>query len=98
MDGFGNYVVDLGTIDILRGRQRGLLPHNNEFRRQVGLHEIEKFKDLEVSDDPDTLKDIFYALYTTEKEGAEKLDFHIVVLCERHRPKNFGFRETQFQI
>ena len=94
MDGFGNYVVDLGIIDILRGRQRGLLPHN-EFRRQVGLHKIEKFKDLEVSD---TLKDLFYALYTTEKEGAEKLDFHIVVLCERHRPKNFGFRETQFQI
>lgn len=93
--GFDSSVVDLGAIDILRGRERGLPPYN-EFRRQVGLHEIQKFEDLGVSD-PDTLNDL-YALYGPGKEGVEKLDFHIGVLCEGHRPKNFGFGETQFQI
>jgi hypothetical protein len=44
----GNPIFDLGAIDLLRARERGV-PRYNEFRRQLGLNPIRSFDDL--SDD-----------------------------------------------
>ncbi len=48
-----NPVYDMGAVDILRARERGV-PRYNEFRRQLGLKPIETFEDL--TGDPDQLK------------------------------------------
>ena len=45
----GNAFLDMGTVDIVRARERGV-PRYNEFRRQLGLNPIHSFDDL--TDDP----------------------------------------------
>ena len=45
----GNPFLDMGTVDIVRARERGV-PRYNEFRRQLGLNPIQSFDDL--TDDP----------------------------------------------
>lgn len=90
----GNPVFDMGTIDILRARERSV-PRYNEFRRQLGLKPIRSFEDL--TDDKDQvrkLKDV----YGENPEAVEKLDLLVGTLSEGHRPTGFGFGETMFQI
>jgi hypothetical protein len=41
----GNTFLDMGTVDIVRARERGV-PRYNEFRRQLGLNPILSFDDL----------------------------------------------------
>ena len=41
----GNPFFDMGTVDIVRARERGV-PRYNEFRRQLGLNPIQSFEDL----------------------------------------------------
>ena len=41
----GNPFFDMGTVDIVRARERGV-PRYNEFRRQLGLNPIRSFDDL----------------------------------------------------
>ncbi len=87
----GNPVFDMGAIDILRARERGV-PRYNEFRRQLGLNAIRKFEDL--TDDKATvvrIKEVY-------GDDVEKLDLLIGTLAEEHRPTGFGFGETMFQI
>ncbi len=90
----GNPLFDLGAVDLLRARERGV-PRYNEFRRQLGLNPITAFDDL--TDDAKvvaTLKEV----YGDQPEDVEKLDLMIGTLSEAHRPDNFGFGETMFQI
>jgi heme peroxidase len=87
----GKSFLDVGTVDILRARERGV-PRYNEFRRQLGLNEIRSFDDL--TDCP-TLRKKLKALY---EDDVEKLDLLIGTLAEGHRPNGFGFGETLFQI
>jgi hypothetical protein len=87
----GNPVFDMGAIDILRARERGV-PRYNEFRRQLGLNPIRTFDDL--TDDQDTVarvKEVY-------GDDVEQLDLLIGTLGEGHRPTGFGFGETMFQI
>ncbi|MEQ9066967.1 MAG: peroxidase family protein, partial [Gimesia chilikensis] len=87
----GNPVYDMGAIDILRARERGV-PRYNEFRRQLGLKPIAKMEDL--TDDMefvDKIKEVY-------GEDVEKLDLLVGTLAEGHRPTFFGFGETMFQI
>jgi hypothetical protein len=81
---------DLGTVDIIRDRERGV-PRYNEFRRQLHLNPITKFEDL--TDDPVQLEKL-HRIYG----DVEKLDLLIGTLAESHRPTGYGFGETQFQI
>lgn len=86
--------LDMGAVDILRARERGV-PRYNEFRRQLGLNPIASFEDLT----PDTehvrrLKEV----YGAEPGDVEKLDLMVGTLAEGHRPTGFGFGETMFQI
>jgi hypothetical protein len=88
----GNAFLDMGTVDILRARERGV-PRYNEFRRQLGLNEIRTFADL--TDDSKVLKKL-QSLY----DDVEDLDLLIGTLAEaqNRRPEGFGFGETVFQI
>ncbi|MGA8261205.1 MAG: peroxidase family protein [Arenicellales bacterium] len=95
----GNPVFDLGAVDILRARERGV-PRYNEFRRQLGLKAIRSFDDL--TRDPRrlaSLKDV----YGDGTEAVENLDLLIGTLAEDPqdppvRPTGFAFGETLFQI
>jgi hypothetical protein len=86
----GNPFLDMGTVDIVRARERGV-PRYNEFRRQLGLKEIRSFDDLT---DCTHLRKELKSVYA----DVEQLDLLIGTLAEGHRPTGFGFGETVFQI
>jgi hypothetical protein len=90
----GNPLLDMGAVDILRARERGV-PRYNEFRRQLGLNPIRSFEDL--TDDPEVVQKL-KAAYGAAPTDVEKLDLLIGTLSEAHRPSFFGFGETMFQI
>jgi hypothetical protein len=92
---------DLGTVDIIRDRERGV-PRYNEFRRQLGLKPIGSFRDLFVrySEEPlpaqhaaslEKLERLYHG-------DVEKLDLMIGCLAESIRPDGYGFGETAFQV
>jgi len=90
----GNPFFDMGTVDIVRARERGV-PRYNEFRRQLGLNPIRIFEDLtESADDVRKLKQV----YGNNPADVEKLDLLVGTLAEGHRPTGFGFGETMFSI
>ena len=90
----GNPFFDMGTVDIVRARERGV-PRYNEFRRQLGLNPIHCFDDLtDSAEDVEKLKQV----YGRNPADVEKLDLLIGTLAEGHRPAHFGFGETMFQI
>jgi hypothetical protein len=89
-----NPVYDMGAVDILRARERGV-PRYNEFRRQLGLNPIQKFEDL--TGDADQLKKL-KDIYGTDASAVESLDLMVGTLAEGYRPTGFGFGETMFQI
>ena len=90
----GNPLFDMGAVDILRARERGV-PRYNLFRRQLGLNPIRSFSDL--TDDVETVSKL-KEVYGDRPEDVENLDLLIGTLSEAHRPKGFGFGETMFQI
>jgi hypothetical protein len=87
----GNPLFDMGVVDILRARERGV-PRYNEFRRQLGLKPIRTFDDL--SDD----KEQVARIAEVYGHDVEALDLLVGTLAEGHRPTGFGFGETMFQI
>jgi hypothetical protein len=90
----GNPFFDMGAVDIVRARERGV-PRYNEFRRQLGLNPIRIFEDLtDSAEDVRILKEV----YGNNPADVEKLDLLIGTLAEGHRPTGFGFGETMFQI
>ena len=90
----GNPLFDMGAVDILRARERGV-PRYNEFRRQLGLNPIRSFEDLTSNQGLiRKLKEV----YGDQQEDVEKLDLMIGTLGEERRPDGFGFGETLFQI
>jgi hypothetical protein len=90
----GNPFLDMGTVDIVRARERGV-PRYNEFRRQLGLNPIRSFDDL--TDDP-RVRQQLKSVYGSDRNGVEDLDLLIGTLAEAQRPRGFGFGETVFQI
>lgn len=90
----GRPFLDMGAVDILRARERGV-PRYNEFRRQLGLNPIHSFDDL--TDDTDCIRKL-KKVYGSAPEDVDKLDLLAGTLSEGHRPNGFGFGETLFQI
>ena len=90
----GNPLFDMGAVDILRARERGV-PRYNEFRRQLGLNPIRAFDDL--TDDGEQVRKLRDA-YGDQPGDVEKLDLLVGTLAEGRRPTGFGFGETLFQI
>jgi tetratricopeptide (TPR) repeat protein len=92
----GSPLIDLGAIEVLRARERGV-PRYNEFRRQLRLKPIASFRDLT---DVEELTGRLEEVYGARPQDVEKLDLLIGTLAEdqTRRPAKFGFGETLFQI
>jgi len=90
-------VMDMGSVDLFRDRERGV-PTYNQLRREIGLKPIHSFDDL--IDDERVVADL-RDLYGTDAQGndnVDAMDLLIGTLTEAHRPTAFGFGETLFQI
>lgn len=83
--------IDLGTIDILRDRERGV-PRYNQFRRLFHLPPAESF--LALTGGNATVADKLSAIYVGD---VEKVDLLVGCLAEP-LPKGFGFSDTAFRV
>jgi hypothetical protein len=82
--------VDIGTIDILRDRERGV-PRYNDFREKLRKKRIERFEDLTDNQEwAAQIKDVY---------GGEidAVDTQVGMLSETP-PPGFGFSDTAFRI
>ncbi|KAJ7242951.1 heme peroxidase [Mycena rebaudengoi] len=84
------YILDMGAIDVLRDRKRGV-PRYNEFRRLFSLIPAETMDDI--SDD----KAVVAALRKIYGEDVESVDLLSGSLAESPRATGFAFSNTQFQ-
>lgn len=83
--------LDMGAVDILRDRERGV-PRYNQFRRLFHLKPAANFEEL-------TGGNTQIAQEVSEVYGGdiEKVDLLIGTLCEP-LPKGFGFSDTAFRV
>jgi hypothetical protein len=82
--------VDLGTIDILRDRERGVRRYN-EFREALRKPRIKRFEDL--TDNPqwaEEIRDVYNG-------DIDSVDLQVGLLAEP-LPPGFGFSDTAFRI
>ncbi len=82
--------VDLGTIDILRDRERGVRRYN-DFREALRKPRIKKFEDL--TNNPQWAKEI-EDVYNGD---IDQVDLQVGMLAEP-LPPGFGFSDTAFRI
>jgi hypothetical protein len=81
---------DLGAVDILRDRERGV-PRYNHFRRLLHKPAIRSFE--EITDVPqwaDEIKRVY-------NNDLEKVDTMVGLMCEP-LPEGFGFSDTAFRV
>lgn len=101
----GHGTMDLGMVDVLRDRERGV-PRYNQFRRGINLRPIKKYTDffpdgVAKSEEQKQVLAKFYKIYGRAEDGSdnvEAIDLLVGTLAEEVRPDNFGFGETLFQI
>src|SRR5207249_1147726 len=82
--------VDIGSIDILRDRERGV-PRYNDFREKLRKKRIEKFEDL--TDNAEwaaQIKEVYNG-------NIDAVDTQVGMLAEP-LPPGFGFSDTAFRI
>ncbi|KAJ6602554.1 heme peroxidase [Mycena vulgaris] len=84
------YVMDMGAIDVLRDRERGV-PRYNEFRRLFSLIPAKTMDDI--SDN----KAAVASLRAVYGEDVESVDLLAGSLAESPRATGFAFSNTQFQ-
>jgi Animal haem peroxidase len=82
--------VDLGTIDVLRDRERGVRRYN-EFRKALHKTPVERFE--EMTDNPHWAEEI-RELYGGD---IDSVDLQVGLLAEP-LPPGFGFSDTAFRI
>lgn len=87
-------VLDMGTVDILRDRERGI-PRYNDFRRQLRLKPLGSLEEL--TDDPQLLAHL-RQLYGDDAGAIERVDALVGTFAEAQRPDCYGFGETLFQV
>lgn len=82
--------IDIGTVDIVRDRERGS-PRFNDFRRAINLEPFDSWNDFGLPvEQKNKLKEIYGDI--------EKVDLLVGCLAESKRPLSFGFGETAFHI
>jgi hypothetical protein len=81
---------DLGAVDVLRDRERGV-PRYNQFRRLFGLKPLERIEEL--TSDVEAVKALNQVY-----DGIDDVDLLIGNLAEAQRPTGFGFGETLFEV
>ncbi len=97
--------MDLGMVDVIRDRERGV-PRYNQFRRGINLRPISKYSDFFMdgvakTEEQKKVLAKFYKVYGRDEDGndnVEAVDLLVGNLAEEVRPENFGFGETMFQI
>jgi hypothetical protein len=82
--------VDIGTIDILRDRERGV-PRYNDFREKLRKPRLKKFEDI--SDNKEWVEEI-REVYDGD---LDMVDLQVGLLAEKP-PDGFGFSDTAFRI
>jgi hypothetical protein len=83
--------MDMGAIDILRDRERGV-PRYNDFRRALSLPPIESWEDLtEDKEEIASLRDVY-------GDNLESLDLLVGSLAEKDRYAGYAFGNTPFWI
>lgn len=83
--------MDIGAIDILRDRERGV-PRYNNFRRALSLPPIKSWEEL--TDNPEELA----ALKDVYDNDLEALDLLVGSLAEKDRYAGYAFGNTPFWI
>jgi len=86
--------MDMGAVDILRDRERGV-PRYNEFRRQLNLKPLANIDQL--TDDVQ-LREAIKDVYGHDAGAIERVDLLVGTLAEGTRPTCYGFGETLFQV
>jgi len=87
-------LMDMGAVDILRDRERGI-PRYNEFRRRLKLKPLSSIDQLT---DNATLRSKLKAVYGSDTSAIERVDLLAGTLAEATRPTCYGFGETLFQV
>ena len=82
--------LDLGTVDVLRDRERGI-PRYNRFRRLLHKAPVTSFEEL--TDNPKWAEE----LKRVYNNDLELVDTHVGLMAEP-LPKGFGFSDTAFRI
>ncbi len=82
--------VDIGTIDILRDRERGVLRYN-EFRQKLGKSRLKSFQDITENQ---TWASEIHDIYDGDLDA---VDLQVGLMAETP-PKGFGFSDTAFRI
>ena len=83
--------LDMGVVDILRDRERGV-PRYNAFRRLFHMPPMKSFSALTGGD-----ASLAAELSTIYDHDIEKVDLLIGTMCEP-KPKGFGFSDTAFRV
>lgn len=83
--------VDLGTVDILRDRERGV-PRYNQFRRLFHMPAVTSFSELTGGN-----KGVAERLERVYEGDLEAVDLLVGCMCEP-LPKGFGFSDTAFRV
>jgi hypothetical protein len=82
--------VDLGTIDILRDRERGV-PRYNDFREKLRKPRVKRFEDLTPNQQwAEEIRDVYDG-------DIDAVDLQVGLYAEEP-PKGFGFSDTAFRI
>jgi hypothetical protein len=82
--------VDIGTIDILRDRERGV-PRYNNFREKLRKPRLKKFEDMSDNEQwNEEIRDVY-------DDDIDAVDLQVGLLAE-NPPKGFGFSDTAFRI
>jgi hypothetical protein len=87
-------IVDMGAVDVLRDRERGL-PRYNDFREQLRLRRVASIEDL--TDDADLQKKL-HEVYGDDAAAIDRVDTLVGTFAESQRPTCYGFGETLFQV
>ncbi len=87
-------VTDMGAVDILRDRERGI-PRYNDFREQLRLKRVASIEDL--TPDP-ALQAALHSAYGADADAINRVDALVGTLAEGTRPSCYGFGETLFQV
>ena len=87
-------VIDMGTIDILRDRERGI-PRYNDFRQQLRLPRLASLEQL--TTDPTQLASL-KAVYGSDADAINRVDTLVGTFAEATRPTCYGFGETLFSV
>lgn len=89
-------VMDLGAVDIIRDRERGV-PRYNEFRRSLNMKPKMTFMDMTGCKETDAEKKELADKLEKIYGKVELVDNMVGMFCEKN-PKNFGFSDTAFRI